>query len=169
MISPTAAFSTANSNRARTPIYRVTIDGVSTEYATHNIKANYEDVVLALSPRGYWRMNETAGTTATDSSGNALDLTYHGSPTFSVTGPLTKSTSGKAVTFASASSQYADHADTASLDFGANTAFTLGIWVKTATKQDKALISKGAAISAAEAGYELYLRSAGSGDRKSVV
>lgn len=163
MISPTAIFSTALANRARMPIYRVTINGVTTEYATHHIKANYEDVILADAPRGYWRFNEPSGTTATDSSGNALDLTYHGSPTFGVTGPLTKSTSGKAVTFASASTQYADHADTASLDFGASTAFTLEIWFKTATKQDKALISKGQALSGTEAGYELYLRSSGSG------
>lgn len=162
MITPSAIFSTALANRQRTPIYRVVIDGVTTEYSTHNIKANYEDVVIADAPRGYWPLGESSGTVATDYSGNALDLTYHGSPTFGVTGPLTKS-SRKATTFASASSQYADHADTASLDFGVAIAFSLEIWFKTATKQDKALISKGAAISATEAGYELYLRSAGSG------
>lgn len=161
MISVSAFYTAANANLSRTPVYRLTF-ATGEEFSTHPIKANYEDVVMALSPRGYWRLNESGGTTATDSSGNALDLTYHGTSTFGATGPLTKSTSGKAVTF-NGTTQYADHADTASLDFGAATAFSLAIWFKTSTKQDKALISKGQAISGSEAGYELYLRSSGSG------
>lgn len=46
----------------------------------------YSDAVLAHSPLVYWRLNETSGTTAADSSGNGNDGTINGSPTYSATG-----------------------------------------------------------------------------------
>ena len=39
------------------------------------------DAILALSPAGYWKLDETSGTTAADSSGNARDMTYGGTAT----------------------------------------------------------------------------------------
>lgn len=43
--------------------------------------------IAALSPVGYWKLNETSGTTATDSSGNGRNGTYSGSYTLAaVTG-----------------------------------------------------------------------------------
>lgn len=47
----------------------------------------YEDVVLADSPIAYWRLGESSGTTAVDSSGNNRDGTYNG-PTLGATGLL---------------------------------------------------------------------------------
>jgi hypothetical protein len=41
--------------------------------------------ILALSPLGYWKLDETSGTTATDSSGNARDGTYTGTVTLADT------------------------------------------------------------------------------------
>ncbi len=35
--------------------------------------------IMALSPVGYWKLNEPSGTTATDSSGNSRNGTYSGS------------------------------------------------------------------------------------------
>lgn len=37
------------------------------------------DAITALSPVGYWKLDESSGTTATDSSGNARHGTYTGS------------------------------------------------------------------------------------------
>jgi hypothetical protein len=39
---------------------------------------NYDSVVLADAPAGYWKLNETSGTTVIDSSGNARNGTYTG-------------------------------------------------------------------------------------------
>lgn len=42
----------------------------------------YSQLVLADKPLGYWRLNETTGTTAKDSSGHGLDGTYTGEVQF---------------------------------------------------------------------------------------
>jgi hypothetical protein len=42
---------------------------------------SYSSEVLADSPVGYWRLDETSGTNAADSSGNSHSGTYNGSPT----------------------------------------------------------------------------------------
>lgn len=39
---------------------------------------NYSDLVLADGPIAFWKLDETSGTTAADSSGNARDGTYTG-------------------------------------------------------------------------------------------
>lgn len=48
----------------------------------------YSSEVLADSPIAYWRLGETSGTSAADSSGNARHATYTSSPTLGVTGLL---------------------------------------------------------------------------------
>lgn len=47
----------------------------------------YADVVLVDSPLGYWRMEETSGTTCADSSGNGRNGTYVNGPRLDVVGP----------------------------------------------------------------------------------
>jgi hypothetical protein len=37
---------------------------------------SYASTVLALNPQGYWRLGETSGSTAFDSSGNGINGTY---------------------------------------------------------------------------------------------
>lgn len=56
----------------------------------------YRDVVLADSPIGYWRLDETSGTIAADASGNGLDGTYIGGPTL---GQLPLINTGNSVSF----------------------------------------------------------------------
>jgi YD repeat-containing protein len=58
----------------------------------------YLDQVLGHVPAGYWRLNETSGTTATDSSGNSKNGTYGGTYTQNQTGLITGDTN-KAVRF----------------------------------------------------------------------
>lgn len=48
--------------------------------------ATYSSVVLTDTPRGYWRFEETSGTSAADSSGNALTGTYTGTVTLAAAG-----------------------------------------------------------------------------------
>lgn len=47
---------------------------------------NYSEKVLEDAPLGYWRLGETAGTNADDSSGNNNDGTYQNSPTLGQAG-----------------------------------------------------------------------------------
>jgi hypothetical protein len=47
----------------------------------------YDAEVLADSPWGYWKCDETSGSTLADSSGNGHDMTITGSPTLDEVGP----------------------------------------------------------------------------------
>lgn len=48
--------------------------------------ATYSSTILADAPLGYWRLGESSGTVAADSSGNARDGTYVNAPTLAQTG-----------------------------------------------------------------------------------
>jgi hypothetical protein len=48
----------------------------------------YSSVVLAKAPVGYWRLGETWGPTAADTSGNGYDGTFFGNPTFGQPGAI---------------------------------------------------------------------------------
>lgn len=48
----------------------------------------YSEVILADGPVGYWRLNETSGTTAYDSSGHGNNAGYSGGVTLGAIGPL---------------------------------------------------------------------------------
>lgn len=47
----------------------------------------YSDILLSLSPIAYWKLDETSGSTAFDSSGNGFDGTYSGVTLAAATGP----------------------------------------------------------------------------------
>src|SRR5579864_3854583 len=49
---------------------------------------NYPAVIAADAPKGYWRLDETSGTTANDSSGKGNALTYGGIYTLGVPGAI---------------------------------------------------------------------------------
>lgn len=87
--------------------------------------ASYRAVVLADSPVGYWRLGESAGTTATDIGSGAHNGTYVNTPTLGVAGAL--SDADTAVTFASASSQRVSIAANPSV---ATDNYALECWVK---------------------------------------
>ena len=50
--------------------------------------SGYDAVVLADSPAGYWKMDETSGSTVVDYSGNDRHGTYFNSPTLAADGAL---------------------------------------------------------------------------------
>lgn len=66
----------------------------------------YASAVSADSPTIYWRLGESSGTTAADSSGNGHTGTYNGSPIFGNAG-LQTSDSDSATYFISTSNHYA--------------------------------------------------------------
>ena len=51
----------------------------------------YSSVVLAKGPVGYWRLGETAGPTAVDTSDSGIDGAYFGNPAFGEPGAITQS------------------------------------------------------------------------------
>src|SRR6185437_14186681 len=79
---------------------------------------SYSATVLADTPLVYCRMDDASGTVCTDSSGNNFGLAYNNSPTLGVAGLLTGD-SDTCVTFASASSRYANATSTTNLPTGA--------------------------------------------------
>jgi hypothetical protein len=72
--------------------------------ALANINVGYHDRVLIKSPMAYWRLDETSGTTAIDSSGKGRHGTYSGGITFGQTSALA-TIGAKAVAFDGTASQ----------------------------------------------------------------
>lgn len=75
--------------RRRTAIQQdtrsATTQGVFGDAASESV---YSAVVMTDAPVAFWKLNETSGTTATDSSGNGHNGTYTGSPTLNQSGPF---------------------------------------------------------------------------------
>lgn len=80
-------------------------------------------------PLGWWKLDEPSGTAANDSSGNAHNGTYTNSPTLNQTGAFGNS---KAVTFASASTQYVASAGFAT---ASTNTVTIAAWIKRSGAQ----------------------------------
>jgi len=92
-------------------------------------EADYASEVLADSPTAYWRLDETSGSTAADSSGNGNTGTYTGSPSLGATGALAFETPNLATDF-DGSNDYVD------LSFNlnpANTSLTIELWANAET------------------------------------
>jgi fibronectin type 3 domain-containing protein len=58
-------------------------------YQWQRCSANYANTIMADSPRAYWRVGETSGTSASDQSGNGNTGTYGGTFTLNQPGALT--------------------------------------------------------------------------------
>ena len=94
-----------------------------------NLKAipgGYPALVLSQSPVGYWRMNETSGTTAADSSTNANNGTYTGGFTLGGASAL-QGDEGSAATFNGTTGTVTVASNAV---FDLSTTFTLEAWVK---------------------------------------
>jgi hypothetical protein len=85
------------------------------------VPSNYSAMVLADQPVGYWRLGESSGTVAADSSGRGRTGTYINGPTLGVPGVA----DGTAVSFSAAATQRVDVADDATLR---PPAFSLEVW-----------------------------------------
>jgi hypothetical protein len=87
----------------------------------------YDQEVLADSPVAYWRLDETSGTVAHDSSGNGLNGTYSGAITFGQAGAVAGDSAAQFGDLASISVP-----DNNLLDLGtsANPGFAIELWIK---------------------------------------
>ena len=84
--------------------------------------ASYDLAVLADTPSGYWKLQELAGATAVDSSGNGRDGTYN-SATLGSGGPFPAHAPGVyAAEFSGSTSSYLDLADLTAWEQGAGSA-----------------------------------------------
>lgn len=104
----------------------------------------YDGLVLASSPKGYWKLDETAGTQATDSSGLAHHGTYTGSYTLNQT-KVMPAGSGGSVDLSPTGPGLVSIADHADFDW-ANGPWTVEAWVyidTAAADPGRAIISKG--------------------------
>lgn len=88
---------------------------------------SYSSEILADNPVGYWRLQETSGTTVADSGPNALNGSYANTPTLGVAGPLVGVVS-RAVSFDRSQGENASVPDAAPLDTG--DVVTVEAWVK---------------------------------------
>jgi signal peptidase I len=108
----------------------------------HNFKTTsdfttaYKNSILADSPFAYYRLNETSGTTITDSSGNARNARYStNGVTLNVTGALTRNTADKAVTLNGTQGRIVSATATAGPQ-----SLTTQIWFKTSSSTGGKLI-----------------------------
>lgn len=99
----------------------------SESFALKDGSPSYPEVVLADSPRGYWRQGDGSLALGADSSGNGLNGSYTNTPTLGVPGALAGDPD-TAVRYSKASQGSLLVADNALLDLG--DVFTLEAWVK---------------------------------------
>jgi DNA-binding beta-propeller fold protein YncE len=117
----------------------------------------YPDAVAADAPVGYWRLGESSGTTAIDSSGHANNGTYVNNPLLGVAGALVGDTN-TAVRMDGVN-DYVRVLDANTLDVG-NT-FTVEGWIKrSATTKAHDLLVKGMQVTIMNAvnGNQIWLR-----------
>ncbi len=81
ILGATAATTTTTTTAATT-----TTTTTAATTTTTTTAGGLSAAVMALSPLGYWKLDETSGTTATDSSGNARHGAYVGSVVLNVAG-----------------------------------------------------------------------------------
>jgi hypothetical protein len=91
--------------------------------------ANYHDEVLADSPVAYFRLGDTSGTTAVDSSTNANNGTYSGSPSLNAPGVVNAPDGDGGVSFSSGLSQRMSNSRIAAYDVA--DIFTMEAWIRT--------------------------------------
>ena len=89
VIDEVSLFNTALTSAQIASLYQAGTTGKKMDFV---IGKSYNDVVLADSPVGYWRLGESSGTTAKDLSGNGLNGTYQSSPTLASAGLISGDT-----------------------------------------------------------------------------
>jgi hypothetical protein len=131
---------------------QVTFPAISATGFTHT--AAYRNQVLADEPIAYWRLGESSGTSAADTSGNGNTGTYGGGPTLGATGALAGD-SDTATSFDGVNDNVSVP-DSAALDL--NGSFSIEFWAKQTsfTNTSPGIVNKGSSTTA-----DGYLISAG--------
>lgn len=132
MIDDVAVFTTELTSAQIGQLYTAGVRGKVVETV---VGKDYETVVKADSPVGYWRLGETSGTAARDSSGNGYGLLYTNSPTLGATGALS-SDGDKAASFDGSN----DYAYASSPALNLSNTFSIELWFKASNKAKDHLI-----------------------------
>jgi hypothetical protein len=111
-----------------------------TAVVTAGTSPPYRDVVLNDNPRGYWRLEETSGTTAADSSASNNPGAYSGGMTQGVPGALLEPSNAARLDGVDDRVIIGDPASGA-LDFGTGD-FSVEIWLKTTVNGEQVAIAK---------------------------
>lgn len=90
--------------------------------------AGYAATVIADGPLGYWKLDETSGTVAADSSGNSRNGTI-GSSVVKNSGVALRR-GGNSMTFAAAANNAINIPDSAAIRLSSTTTFSLEAWIK---------------------------------------
>lgn len=103
----------------------------------------YSTQILSLSPILYLKLNESSGTTATDSSGNSYSGTYTATGiTYSAT-PVISSSTDTSITFNGSTGGITDSQSALNVIGNANQSFTFECWTRfTSTASGSILIDK---------------------------
>ena len=101
-------------------------------------QSTWSTAVSYDTPAGWWKLDDTSGTSAVDSTTNANNGTYVGTPTLSASGAA--GGTGTAVTF-NGSTQYVTIPHTSATDFA--DIFSIEAWVKLATSGTYVIVSHG--------------------------
>lgn len=119
--------------------------------------AAYPDAVTADNPVLYWRLDDTSGSVAADSSGNNNTGIYQGSPTLNQPGAVR--TDRDSAVVLNGSSQYV----TSSPSFDNPQVFTEEIWFKTISRSGGMLAGFGSSQTGASAMYDrdIYMDDSG--------
>ncbi|MCX6117437.1 MAG: LamG domain-containing protein [Proteobacteria bacterium] len=120
-IDEAAVFSTVMNAGQVASLYQAGTTGKKMDFV---IGKSYQDVVLADSPKAYWRLGETSGTTAVDVSGNGLSGEHKNGVSIAQTGGIASDSN---------SSAYFDGTNDYTLmsDIALSGAFSISFWMKT--------------------------------------
>lgn len=119
----------------------------------------YAQAVLADGPIGYWRLDETAGTTAADSSGNGNHATYINAPVLGVAGVM-QDGSGNAAVSLDGIDDGVLGSDWAAFEFAGAAPFTLECWVNLDSFGPDFAMLIDKQITGSGAGWELVIEAA---------
>lgn len=98
----------------------------------------YASAVLTDSPLGYWRLGESSGATAVDSSGRGNDGTFNGAVTLGSTGAIADGDTSISLT---SSAGYVDAGNPADLDISDDT-LTIEAWINPSAVQTAPIAGK---------------------------
>lgn len=90
----------------------------------------YRDIVIADGPEGYYELDETSGTNAADSSGNANDATYVNGPGLNKTALVTGSTASVECSVSGIAGHHVLLPAATILPSGSNDDFCLEFWIR---------------------------------------
>lgn len=91
-------------------------------------RRNYQTEVLQDSPAGFWMLDETSGTSALDSSGNARHGTYQAGFTLAQSGPGSNIPNAVALTGEASGTGLVEFPNSATISLTSD--FTVGLFVK---------------------------------------